>query len=204
MDESRRVRQEMEGLASAVPEPPSVTDEALAARLIAGDPRAFDQLVLRWRDRVVDLARLLCGDAEAAEDVGQEVFLRFLRRPDAYDPRRPFKAWILTVARNMCHDRYRREFARAKYQRIAGVERHYGPRPATLPLEEATLREGQAELRRAIAELPSQFKEAYVLCAVRGMSYDEAAGICGCPPKTLSTRLARARKQLRARMERWL
>ncbi|MHC4958409.1 MAG: RNA polymerase sigma factor [Planctomycetota bacterium] len=190
--------------ASAVPEPPSVTDEALAARLIGGDQRAFDQLVLRWRDRVVDLARLLTGDADAAEDVGQEVFLRFLRRPGAFDPRRPFKAWIMTVTRNLCHDRYRRESARTKYQRIATEERHYGPRAAPLPAEEATLREGQAELRVAIAELAPHFKEAYVLCAVRGMSYDEAAGICGCPAKTLSTRLARARKQLLARMEKWL
>jgi RNA polymerase sigma-70 factor (ECF subfamily) len=190
--------------APAVPEPPSVTDEALAARLIGGDQRAFDQLVLRWRDRVVDLARLLVGDADAAEDVGQEVFLRFLRRPGAFDPRRPFKAWILTVTRNLCHDRYRRESARTKYQRIATEERHYGPRPAPVPAEEASLREGQEELRRAIAELPPRFKEAYVLCAVRGMSYEEAAGVCGCPAKTLSTRLARARKQLVARMEKWL
>ena len=57
---------------------------------------------------------------------------------------------------------------------------------------------------REIAALAPRFKEAYVLCAVRGLSYDEAGAICGCPAKTVSTRLTRARKRLLARMEKWL
>ena len=191
--------------ASAMPEPSaSVTDEALAARLIAGDQGAFDKLVERWRDRIVDLARLLTGDRDAAEDIGQDVFLRFLRRPEAYDPSRPFGAWICTVARNMSHDRYRREFARSKHTKIAAEQRRYGPRPLTAPADAACESEAQTRLRAEIARLTPHFKEAYVLCAVRGKSYEEAAAICGCPPKTISTRLARARKRLLMRMEKWL
>ena len=190
--------------ASAPQPPPAVTDEALAARLIGGDAAAFDQLVLRWRDRVVDLARLLTGDRDAAEDIGQEVFLRFLRRPHAYNPARPFAAWICTVARNLSHDRYRREFARTKHTKVAVEERRYGPRAATTPQDSAMEQEAEVHLRREIAALDPRFKEAYVLCAVRGLSYDEAAAICGCPSKTVSTRLARARKRLLVRMEKWL
>ncbi len=183
---------------------PAVTDEGLAARLIAGDSAAFDQLVLRWRDRIVDLARLLTGDRDAAEDIGQEVFLRFLRRPQAYDPSRPFAAWICTVARNLSHDRYRREFARTKHTRLAVERGRYGPRAAPSPEESASEHEARTQLRAEIAALAPKFKEAYVLCAVRGMTYDEAAAICGCPAKTMSTRLTRARKRLLARMEKWL
>lgn len=186
------------------PDPPAVTDEALAARLIAGDQSAFDQIVLRWRDRIVDLAHLLTGDRNAAEDIGQDVFLRFLRKPHAYDPKRPFAAWICTVARNLSHDRYRRESTRSRHQKHAVQERRYGPRPAPPPAEEASANEAQEELRRAVAELPPKFKEAYVLCAVRGLTYQEAGAICGCPAKTVSTRLARARRRLLARMEKWL
>ena len=185
-------------------EGPSATDEALAARLIAGDQRAFEAIVLRWRARIVDLAHLLTGDRSAAEDVGQEVFLRLLRRPDAYDPRRPFKAWISTVARNLCHDRFRRESTRARYQHTATHEMRFGPRPTVAPLEAAAADETQARLRECIAELPAKFRDAFVLCAVRGMSYAEAAEVCGCPPKTVSTRLARARKRLGERMKEWL
>jgi RNA polymerase sigma-70 factor (ECF subfamily) len=191
--------------AGASHEPPSsVSDEALAARLIAGDQAAFDILVNRWRDRIVDLARLLTGNRETAEDIGQEVFLKFLRRPGAYDPRRPFSAWICTVARNLCHDRYRRDRARLKHQSLAVEERKYGPRPLPQPADEASAAEAGEHLRRAIATLPARFKEAYVLCAVRGMSYEEAARICGCPAKTISTRLARARRRLLERMRGWL
>ncbi|MHC4938450.1 MAG: RNA polymerase sigma factor [Planctomycetota bacterium] len=187
------------------PEPlPSATDEALAERLIGGDQHAFEAIVLRWRDRIVDLAHLLTGDRHAAEDVGQEVFIRLLRRPDAYDPKRPFRAWISTVARNLCHDRWRRDSTRTRYQTTAVHDLHFGPRPVTPPSEHAAHSEAQEELRRAIAELPPKFREAYVLCGVRGMTYQEAAEVCGCPAKTVSTRLARARKRLVERMEEWL
>jgi len=183
---------------------PAAADEALAARLIAGDLRAFEAIVDRWRHRIVDFAHLLTGDRDAAEDVGQEVFLRLLRRPEAYDPRRPFRAWIQTVARNLCHDRWRRDSTRARYQHAAVHERAFGPRPVDAPPDGAAHAEAQAELRRAIAELPPKFRDAYVLCGVRGLSYEEAAEICGCPAKTVSTRLARARKRLVARMKEWL
>ena len=194
----------MEPAGASPDPPPSVTDEALAARLIAGDQKAFDALVLRWRDRIVDLARLLTGNRETAEDVGQEVFLKFLRRPSAYDPRRPFGAWICTVARNLCHDAYRRSDARTRHQKKAVSERDFGPRAAPDPSESASASEAEERLREAIAALPSKFKEAYVLCAVRGMSYEEAARICRCPAKTVSTRLARARRRLLERMRGWL
>ena len=184
-----------------LPPAPSATDEALAARLIAGDQRAFEAIVLRWRDRIVDLAHLLTGDRSAAEDVGQEVFIRLLRRPESYDPGRPFKAWINTVARNLCHDRYRRESTRSRYHQTATHERKFGPRPVTSPIDAAAAAETEERLRGYIAELPAKFRDAFVLCAVRGMSYQEAAEICGCPAKTVSTRLARARKRLGERMK---
>lgn len=190
--------------ASAPTPPASVTDEALAARLIGGDSGAFDQIVTRWRDRVVDLAHLLTGDRHAAEDVGQETFLRLLRNPAAYDPARPFAAWIRTVTRNLCHDRFRRNSARGRHQDYAVRERRFGPRPMTAPPDAATLSEGESLLREAIAALPRRFREVFVLCAVRGLSYEEAAQICGCPAKTVSTRLARARRRLRERMGTWL
>ena len=180
------------------------TDEALAARIVAGEGDAFDQLVVRWRDRIVDLAHLMTGDRDAAEDIGQEVFLRLFRRPQAYDPSRPFAAWICTVARNLCHDRFRRETTRTRYQYEAALNRGFGPVPAPSPAESAAAAEAEARLREAIADLPARFREAYVLCAVRGLPYEEAARVCGCPTKTVSTRLARARKRLVARMRDWL
>lgn len=183
---------------------PSATDEALAAGLIGGDTLAFDQLVRRWRDRVVDLAALLLNDRHLAEDVGQEVFVRLYNKPGAYDPSRPFAAWILTVTRNLCFDTRRREGTRSKYHRRAVVDRKFGPTPAERPPDSAATAEAEARLREAIAALPEPFREAYVLCAVRGFSYEEAAGVSGCGVKTISTRLARARKRLVERMSRWL
>ena len=184
--------------------PPTISDETLAARIIGGEGAAFDQLVRRWRDKIVDLAWLLTGDRDAAEDIGQEVFLRFLRRPGAYDPSRPFAAWICTVARNLCHDRFRRDSTRHRHQHAAIERGAFGPQPGPSPADAASGAELEAHLRAAIAALPSKFRDAYVFCSVRGLSYDEAARICGCPPKTISTRLARARRRLHERMKKWL
>jgi RNA polymerase sigma-70 factor (ECF subfamily) len=72
------------------------------------------------------------------------------------------------------------------------------------PLEADAADETQARLRECIAELPAKFRDAFVLCAVRGMTYAEAGEVCGCPAKTVSTRLARARKRLGERMKEWL
>ena len=186
------------------PAPASATDEALAARIRAGHRDAFDLLVRRWRDRIVDLAWLLTGDRDAAEDIGQETFLRFLRRPAAYDPSRPFGAWICTVARNLCHDRFRRESTRGRHTQAASENGRLGPPHPPSPPAAAAEAELQEKLRAAIADLPGPFRDAYVLCAVRGLSYEEAGQVCGCPGKPISTRMARARTRLLKRMEGWL
>ena len=183
---------------------PAVPDEFLAARVAPGDGSAFDELVERWRDRVVDLARLMTGDRDQAEDIGQEVFFRLLRKPEAYDPTRPFRAWIRAVTRNLCLDGYRRRTARDKYQKRAAQQHEFGPTPLPGPAEQAVLSEAQEALRATVAALPRKFREVYVLCAVQGLSYEQASVVCGCGSKTVSTRLARARRKVLERMRKWL
>ncbi len=66
------------------------------------------------------------------------------------------------------------------------------------PDEEAHSAEARLAIEGAIRDLPPRFREAFTLCEIQGLSYEEASGIMGCPVKTVSTRLFRARQRFRA------
>lgn len=66
----------------------------------------------------------------------------------------------------------------------------------------AETREAQAAIEQAISELPTKFREAFLLCEVEGMSYEDAAAVMGCPVKTVSTRLFRARQRFSSMVSR--
>ena len=69
------------------------------------------------------------------------------------------------------------------------------------PDEVAEAREAHAAIEAAIEKLPPRFREAFLLCEIQGMSYEDAAVVLGCPVKTVSTRLFRARQRFRAAVE---
>lgn len=82
-------------------------DDALARQAASGDRVAFAGLVRRHTGLVYGLCRRLLGDDAEAEDRTQETFLKALRSLDRYDPDRPFRPWLLRIARNTCLDALR-------------------------------------------------------------------------------------------------
>lgn len=159
---------------------------ALAAR--EGDCEAFMQLVRAHQARVRALAYGLLGDRALAEDVAQEVFLRAWRGLRGFRGDASFSTWLYTIAR-----RTALEYARR-------------PVLQTIPLEQAPplvdRRDTDPVLRwdleRALQALHADRREAFLLVAVLGLSYQEAGGIAGCPPGTVASRVFRARAQLSA------
>jgi RNA polymerase sigma-70 factor, ECF subfamily len=139
-----------------------------------------------------NLARWLLRSPHDAEDVVQEAYLRAFRSFDRYrggDPR----AWLLSIVRNGCYSWLRRR----------GEATETALDPAELPDELAAGPEariiGQSDgvmLRRALEELPVEFREAMVLRELEGLSYREIAEVTGAPLGTVMSRLSRARRQL--------
>lgn len=75
-----------------------------------GDTGALGAVYDRYHKRLMHyFYRMLWQDSEKAADFMQEVFLKLARKPDAYDPARPFKTWIFSVAHNMCKNEYKKE-----------------------------------------------------------------------------------------------
>jgi RNA polymerase sigma-70 factor (ECF subfamily) len=145
-------------------------------------------------------ARML-GDTILAEDVAQDAFLALYRHLSVV-PSAAFRPWLFRVARNLCLDHLRRR--RFKLHLFRDVERdddrpHVPEDPSgERPDQVAEAREAKDAIEEAIQALPTRFREAFLLCEMQGLSYEDAAAILGCPVKTVSTRLFRARQRFRA------
>ncbi|NQE61437.1 sigma-70 family RNA polymerase sigma factor [Caulobacter sp. RHG1] len=175
-------------------------DAALAARAIAGDRSAFVELFRHHGPAVAKLSRAYGAPTSEVEDVVQEVFLSAWRRLADYDRQRPFRAWLFGIALNRVRDMARRRRVRAFFFGASELDEN-----ATRIEVEAPDPEAEAHHRLAleqvwgrIAHLPDDLRNALVLTAVSGLSYQEAADSLNITIKALEGRIARARKRLAA------
>ena len=158
---------------------------------------AYHRALAEHADGLKAYANRLLGDPTAAEDVAQDAFLALYRHLNQV-PTAAFRPWLFRVARNLCLDQRRRKFKLSLFRDLQKDDEQpftpsddHGDRPD----EVAETREAQAAIEQAIGELPTKFREAFLLCEVEGMSYEDAAAVMGCPVKTVSTRLFRARQR---------
>ncbi len=179
---------------------PPTDDRELLRRVSKGDEAAFAALYERFHGSVYRFALHMSGDPAAAEDATQEVFLQVMRNSKAYDPEKgSLAAYLVGIARNLVRRRRERSWD-VPLDEDFEESMEIGPEGETAILEELDLREMVETLRRAVRALPEPYREAVVLCEMEEMSYEEAAEILQCPPGTVASRLNRARKMLRARL----
>ncbi|MBK8976257.1 MAG: RNA polymerase sigma factor [Planctomycetes bacterium] len=161
---------------------------------------AFNRALAEHADGLKTFATRMLGDALGAEDVAQDAFLALYRHLEQVPPS-AFRPWLFRVARNLCLDQLRRR--KFKLRLFRDMERD-DDRPhvpedqaADRPDEIAQAREAREQIEAAIHALPTRFREAFLLCEIQGLSYEDAAAILDCPVKTVSTRLFRARQRFR-------
>ena len=177
------------------PDPSSdkqVDEPDLARRAASGDRRAFASLYDRHVDAVYRYAYFrLRVDAEA-EDVTSEVFHRALVAIPRFEPRRPFLAFLYTIARNVITDRMRRERPQASYEDALAH-----PSDAPGPEELASAGDEVRRLRAAVAQLTTLQQEVIVLRYLEGRSTKETAVVIGKPESTIRGIQMRALAALR-------
>ena len=164
----------------------------------------FNRAMHDHADGLKTFATRMLDDPTAAEDVAQDTFLALYRHLDQVPPT-AYRPWLYRVARNLCLDQLRRrKFKLRLFRDVAprddqedrepSVEDGFGDRPDQL----AETRELHGRILDAIQSLPTRFREAFLLCEMQGLSYEDAAAILDCPIKTVSTRLFRARQRFKA------
>ncbi len=177
-------------------------DAGLARAALAGDQSAYAALMRRHREAVFRLARHHAGEECEALDITQEAFIAAFAALRRFDGERPFRAWLLRIALNKCRDWSRRRkvrrlltFARPIDEAAAIADPGLDP--------EAALRSASAveHIRREVQALPARLREPLILCAIEGMSQDEAAQLLGVSRKTIETRIYRGRQKLFALLE---
>ncbi|MEX1176963.1 MAG: sigma-70 family RNA polymerase sigma factor [Nitriliruptor sp.] len=168
---------------------------------LPGDPTpTWDEIAERYGDTVYSMAYRLCGDRDEARDLAQDVFVRVYRNLDRYRPG-TFEGWLYRITRNLFLDRMRRR-NRLRMEPLPDGEWREPREPGPGPAERAEERVLDADLETALAELPSTFRTAVVLCDVRGLSYEEIVAETGWPMGTVRSRIHRGRKLLRQRLTR--
>jgi len=173
-------------------------DDELWLRLRTGDEQAFLTLYRRRQGALHRFALHMSGSAGVAEDITQEVFLALLREECAYDPERgTLSGYLFGIARKLVlrHlERTRSDVTLENGEHSGGAGK--APTSAVDLLADLTQREKIQALRRAVAALPSRYREVVVLCDLEEVDYAVAAAAIGCPIGTVRSRLHRARALL--------
>ncbi len=182
------------------------TDQALAARAVEGDERAYREIVERYERPIFSLHYRMVRDRELAEDLAQETFIRAFNAIHTYNPRYKLSSWLFKIANNLAIDHLRKR--RIETVSIDGAPnavteeeqaqtRQEFASDAESPEEYAANRELGEQIEAAIAKLRPQYRTATILRHVEGFSYEEIAGIMDLPLGTVKTYIHRARLELR-------
>lgn len=182
-----------------------VSDEDLIERFQQGDSQAYDQIVRRYKEQLLNFVFRFLGNAEEAEDVVQETFLRVYRNRFAYTRVAKFSTWIYTIAGNLA----RTELRRRKRRRLFSISTDMGLEDRDFEISDDVFNPEthvdsamQEELiQREISKLSPKFREVIILRDVQELSYEEVSKIIRVPIGTVKSRVNRARLRLQARLK---
>lgn len=175
------------------------SDKELIAAHVHGDPRAFEVLFSRHKDRMWAVALRTTSDPEEAADGLQDAMISAFRGAGSYRGDAAVTTWLHRVVVNACLDRMRRRRSRPSVP-LPGHDPETGHDTLADPHDAISAKELSIELERALAELPVDQRMAIVLVDVQGYRVDEAAEILGVPSGTIKSRCARGRAKLAIRL----
>ncbi len=181
---------------SAAPSPiaaqETLTDDALMARVVEGDARAYSLLVDRYLPRVVAIARRVVLRQAEAEEIAQDVFLTLWQKPALFNANRgKFSTWLMRLAINRAIDLTRK----MRPQQLA--DDFDAPDSSATAHEQMEQAEDHAALWAAMAHLPARQRAALVLCYQDDVPDTDGAATMGVSRKAYESLLVRGRKALR-------
>jgi RNA polymerase sigma-70 factor, ECF subfamily len=190
---------------------PPDADAALMLRVKRGDMLAFEELVEKYKQPIVNLAFRMLHDLSEAEDLAQNVFIRVFQSAHRYEVSAKFSTWIFTIARHLCLNEIRR---RSRHpcepldgNRLEGEEA--APRQfedlKTFSAPQAFLHsELEEKIQNALDELPDKQRVALALCRQEELSYEEIAEVLECSLSATKSLIHRARETLKLKLKPYL
>jgi RNA polymerase sigma-70 factor, ECF subfamily len=179
-----------------VPPPASALDATTISRAKLGDIDAFTAIVEAYHQRCLRFARSMLRNAEDAEDVVQDAFVRLYRALPRYEERQRFESWLFQILGNCCRTAntvHRRESSRLT-EDDAAVERLASPDEPGRVFDHEW---GEA-VRSALVQVPDYNREIFLLHYIEGFGYEEIERMTGVRQSALKMRVKRAADQLRS------
>ena len=175
-----------------------LSDAELLTRYTAGEERAFQELVNRYKNSLYAFLRQFLNRHDLVEDVFQETFLQLFSSRESFDTSRPLRPWLFTIAANKAKDALR------KWQRTSAVQigtmadsqdlsfddmLNTVTSDDTMPYEELQKNETASRVGQIIADMPDNLREILILAYFQRFSYKQMAEILGIPIGTVKSRL---------------
>jgi RNA polymerase sigma factor (sigma-70 family) len=180
-----------------------LSDSILAQRSLAGDQRAFETLVERYRSLLFNSIYHMLGDYDQSCDILQQVFLQLYISLPSLKQGRSFRGWLLKVARNRCLDELRRKHP-IHFSSLESVEDEDEVSlllsfrdPSPLPEEIAERHDLKGRVRKAIEGLPPHYRRVVLLRYAGQRSFTEIGQALSIPAATAKTHFQRAKNLLR-------
>ena len=176
-----------------------LTDEQLIKKFQDGDVGAYNQIVYRYKDRLLNFIYRFLNDLDRSEDLVQDTHLKLYKHKDSYKEIAKFSTWLYTIAANLA----RTELRKIKRRKTFSVtELSYDDREFIIkstdvgPGEENLSQNFEKNVQRALAELPDDFKTIIILRDIQELYYDEISKIFEVPLGTVKSRINRGRVKL--------
>jgi RNA polymerase sigma-70 factor (ECF subfamily) len=173
-------------------------DSALMLRYRDGDVAAFETLYRRHNDAIYRYLLRLSGHRDTADDVFQEVWGKIIKARSSYRPTAKFTTFLYRVAHNCFIDHVRRNKRHASNTSLEPELLGSHDESLEMTTERSLARE---RLARALAELPDEQRDAFLLREEGGLSVDDIASVTGCNRETAKSRLRYAVAKLRAAID---
>ena len=184
----------------------------LVRRCISGDSSAWEEIVQRHHRRIYNICYRFSGDADDAQDLTQEVFIKMYRTLNTYESSKgAFMTWVTTITRNLLVDHFRK----SKYDRVTDSldttsSEHEDAQPlgeqiadtSRAPDAHVQSRETRDAVHEALQKLSPELREAVILRDLQDMDYKDIAGALKVPEGTVKSRINRGRAELARLLQR--
>ena len=186
-------------------------DAAFVRAVQAGDMAAFDHLVLKHKDKLFNMVYWLLGDYQEANDCAQEIFIKVFKSLKKFRFESLFSTWLYRIAINTCKNKLKSSAYRWKKKTVPlenPESSEHGNRSYEIrngspsPENKLEKKERMMLIQKAVNALPEEQNRVIVLRDIQGLSYQEIVDVTGLNLGTVKSRLARARMELRNKLNR--
>jgi RNA polymerase sigma-70 factor (ECF subfamily) len=186
-------------------------DAALMLLVKQGDTAAFEQLVDKYKQPVMNVVYRMLRDATEAEDVAQNVFVQVFKSAGRYEVSSKFSTWLFTIARNLCLNELRRRSRHPADSMDAGHPeqedqpwQQFEDKKTFSPPDTLLHGELEEKIEQAMAELPENQRTAILLCRQDELSYEDIAKVLQCSLSATKSLIHRGRETLKQKLKPYL